>query len=82
MGKKSGFKEVSVKGNPGSKDANFSKYWDFSAPAYDQRTSCFITAGTDYGVGKNQPVGHSGDAKQRVPCMPFGRVNTMKIDET
>lgn len=31
--------------------------WDFDMPKYDQRSSCFISAGTDYGVGKNQPVG-------------------------
>lgn len=31
--------------------------WDFKAPSYDNRTSCSISAGNDYGVGFNQPVG-------------------------
>lgn len=55
--------------------------WDFRCPQYDQRTSCFVNAGTHYGVGHNQPVGHHGEPKERVPCMPFGRVNTMEVDE-
>lgn len=55
--------------------------WDFTAPHYDQRSSCFVNAGVNYGVGINQPVGHKGDAKPRVGCMPFGRVDTMRVDE-
>ena len=31
--------------------------WDFRCPQYDQRSSCFLNAGTDYGVGHRQPVG-------------------------
>lgn len=31
--------------------------WSFKAPCYDNRTSCSISAGNDYGVGFNQPVG-------------------------
>lgn len=46
--------------------------WDFSCPQYDQRSSSFINAGTDYGVGHRQPVGHSGDPKARVSVLPFG----------
>ncbi len=55
--------------------------WDFTCPQYDHRTSSFVNAGTHYGVGKKQPVGNSGNPKTRVPTMPFGKVNTMKIDE-
>lgn len=31
--------------------------WDFKAPTYDNRTSCSISAGHDYGVGFTQPIG-------------------------
>jgi hypothetical protein len=33
------------------------KEWSFKAPRYDQRTSCSIPAGDDYGVGFTNPVG-------------------------
>ena len=55
--------------------------WEATCPQYDQRSSNFVNVGTHYGVGINQPVGHEGNPKQRVPCMPFGHVNTMRIDE-
>lgn len=55
--------------------------WDFRCPQYDQRSSNFLNAGTDYGVGHAQPIGHAGNPKERVPCLPYGRVNTMRDDE-
>jgi len=55
--------------------------WDFRCPQYDQRSSNFINAGTHYGIGRNQPVGHEGNPKQRVPTMPFGRPTTMRDDD-
>jgi hypothetical protein len=55
--------------------------WNFECPQYDQRTSCFVNAGTKYGIGHRQPVGHDGEPKMRVPTMPFGRPTTMKVDE-
>ena len=55
--------------------------WDFRCPQYDQRSSNFINAGTHYGVGRNQPVGHAGNPKQRVSTLPYGRVDTMTVDE-
>lgn len=55
--------------------------WDFRCPEYDQRTGPFVSVGTNYGVGHNQPVGREGNPKQRVATMPFGRVNTMKVNE-
>jgi len=55
--------------------------WDFRCPQYDQRSSNFVNAGTHYGVGINQPVGHAGNPKQTVPCLPMGRVETMRVDD-
>lgn len=65
------------KPNDGSKSMG----WDFTCPQYDQRSSCFVNAGTHYGTAHNQPVGHKGDPKQRVSVMPFGKPNTMEVDE-
>ncbi len=53
--------------------------WDFRCPQYDQRTSCFIKAGTDYGVGHRQPVGSKEATKGTVPVLPFGKVDTMDL---
>lgn len=57
--------------------------WDFTCPQYDQRSSCFINAGTNYGVGRNQPVGHVGNPKTVASTLPQDRrkVKTMRIDE-
>jgi hypothetical protein len=55
--------------------------WDFRCPQYDQRSSNFVNAGTHYGVGIKQPVGHKGDPKTRVDVLPFGRPETMRVDE-
>jgi hypothetical protein len=54
--------------------------WDFRCPAYDERTSCFVSAGTHYGVGHKQPVGHHGNPSKG-SAIPQGRVTTMRIDE-
>lgn len=55
--------------------------WDFRCPQYDQRSSNFVNAGTHYGVGINQPIGHEGNPKSRVDVLPYGRVNTMRDDQ-
>ena len=57
--------------------------WDFTCPQYDQRTSCFVNAGTHYGVGHRQPVGRMGDPKQMAPTLPQDRkgVHAMQVDE-
>jgi len=55
--------------------------WDFRCPQYDQRSSCFVNAGTHYGKANKQPVGHVGNPKERADCLPFGRVNTLKTYE-
>lgn len=56
--------------------------WDFRCPQYDQRSSNFVNAGTNYGIGHKQPVGHMGNPKERVSTLPFGKPETMTIDET
>lgn len=79
---KSGFKDPaaikSQKPNDKPVDGKNSP-WDFRCPQYDQRSSVFVNAGTDYGVGIKQPVGSKNDPKMRVDCLPFGHVNTMKV---
>lgn len=41
--------------------------WDFRCPQYDQRSSCFVKAGTDYGKGITQPIGREKGAKEDPP---------------
>jgi hypothetical protein len=55
--------------------------FNFEQPHYDERSSCYVNAGSHHGVGHKQPVGHHGDPKQDVPCLPKGKVKTMKDDE-
>jgi len=55
--------------------------WDFSCPQYDERSSNFINAGTHYGVGHTQPVGHVGNPKEKAATLPTGRVKTMRDDD-
>lgn len=51
--------------------------WNFDQPPYDERTSCFIPGGTNYGVGHAQPI---GKFKASGYAVPVGRVNTLKTD--
>lgn len=74
---KSGFKDPIAP--PSGKEKK--SPWDYRCPTYDERTSCYVNAGSHYGVGHTNPVGHDGKVKQRVPTMPFGKVNTMKVDD-
>lgn len=53
--------------------------WDFRCPQYDERTSCFVKAGTNYGIGIKQPVGSENDSGKSP--IPFGRVNTLNTYE-
>ncbi len=55
--------------------------WDFRCPQYDQRSSNFVNAGTHYGVGINQPVGHEGNPKAQANCLPKSRVDTLQNDD-
>lgn len=62
------------------KNEKKTKPYSFEQPKYDERSSCFVNTGSHYGVGHRQPVGHDGKVKQSVPCMPMGRVNTLRVD--
>ena len=55
--------------------------WDFRCPQYDQRSSNFINAGTHYGVGHRQPVGHTGNPTQLADVLPQGRMDTTQDDD-
>lgn len=52
--------------------------WNYEMPAYDERTSCFIRAGDDLGVGHRTPVGKD---KASPYAVPMGRHKTMRTDE-
>ena len=74
---KSGFKDpIAVKEGKSIKSP-----FDFTCPPYDERTSCYINAGSHYGVGHRQPVGHTGNPASKSACLPEGRVKTMQDDE-
>jgi hypothetical protein len=55
--------------------------WDFRCPQYDQRSSNFVNAGTHYGIGHRQPVGHQDNPKQVVDVLPRTRMNTLQDDD-
>ena len=74
---KTGFTEP----NPVPKDKKMKSPWNFDAPQYDERTSCFVNTGSHYGVGITQPVGHHGNPKDKVAALPRGKVKGMKDDE-
>ena len=81
---KSGFKDpIAIKRqSPMDKPVDGKKSpWDFTCPQYDQRSSCYVSAGTKYGVGHKQPVGREGAPKQFVDVLPQGRVKAMDVDE-
>lgn len=63
---------------PRIKETKEKNPWNFKAPCYDQRT--MISAGDNYGTGFNQPVGRKGNPKTRVDVLPFGKVETMRVD--
>jgi len=75
---KTGFIDpIAVKGESKSKKSP----WDFQQPHYDERSSCYINAGSHYGVGHTQPVGHEGNPKSMASTLPEHRAKTMKVDE-
>jgi hypothetical protein len=83
---KSGFKDpISIKKQDPKDRPEDGKNspWDFRCPQYDQRSSCFVNAGTHYGVGHAQPVGHMGNPSSMAGTLPMDRrsVKTMKCDE-
>lgn len=52
--------------------------WNFRCPSYDERTSCYVNAGSHHGIGHRQPVGHEGSPKSHAPTLPYGRPKTME----
>ena len=38
---------------------------------YDERSSCFVHMGADYGLGRKTPVGNRGKTLKEVPTMPM-----------
>jgi prolyl-tRNA editing enzyme YbaK/EbsC (Cys-tRNA(Pro) deacylase) len=81
---KSGFKDPTAIKSQRPKDHPVDSKkspWDFKCPQYDERSSSFVNAGTHYGVGHIQPVGHKEHPKQFVDVLPQGRVRTMRDDE-
>lgn len=66
---------------PKVKESKKGSPWDFRCPEYDERSSCYVNAGSHYGVGFTNPIGHVGKVKQRVPTMPFGHKQGMETDE-
>jgi len=81
---KSGFSDpIKIKDqNPEDKPKDGVKSpWDFRCPQYDQRSSNFVNAGTHYGVGHRQPVGHEGNPKSTVAALPRTRKDTQQDDD-
>lgn len=39
---------------------------------YDERSSDFVQAGTNYGQGFRVPVGHTSNPKSKVDALPYG----------
>ena len=54
--------------------------WSFECPPYDQRSSCYVDAGSHYGIGKKTPVGHMDNPKSKVATLPFSK-KAPKVDE-
>jgi hypothetical protein len=69
---KTGFKSVIKE----DKEKKVKSPWTFHQPPYDERSSCFVSAGTHHGVGHKQPVGSLTHKKENV--IPKGRVNTLQ----
>lgn len=75
---KTGFKDpIAPKGNSKGMKSPF----NFEAPHYDERSSCYVNAGGHFGVGHRQPVGNHRNAKDKVEILPAGRVKTMEVSK-
>jgi hypothetical protein len=72
---KSGFKDP-VDTKKGKEQKN---PWDFRCPEYDERSSCYVSAGSHNGVGHRNPVGHKDGPKLRAATLPYGRPATMDV---
>lgn len=75
---KTGFKDpIAVK----DESKKMKSPWNFDCPHYDERSSCFVNAGSHYGVGHRQPVGYKGNPSQMAATLPEHKAKTMKIDD-
>lgn len=72
---KTGFKDSLEVKNPKEKK----NPWSFKAPEYDERSSCFVNAGSCYGVGHKQPIGKDRTSKKDV--IPKGKISTMQTQK-
>lgn len=46
------------------------KEWTYNAPSYDNRTSCSISAGDNYGIGRTNPIGKESAAPMSAGPIP------------
>jgi len=53
--------------------------WNFSQPSYDQRSSCFVKAGTNFGECQKQPIGSTSNPKNASEMLPMS--NRVKMAE-
>ncbi len=53
--------------------------WDFTCPHYDERSSCYVNAGSHEGVGYRQPVGSKTHSMKG--GVPVGKTMGMTVDE-
>lgn len=53
--------------------------WNFNAPKFEESSSCFVNAGTHYGVGYKQPIGRRGNPETKAKVLPFGHINTQNL---
>lgn len=71
---KTGFKDA-LKVKEGK---NVKSPWNYECPPYDERSSCFVNAGTNYGVGHKTPVGSTKHNSKY--AVPVGHPHDMKVD--
>lgn len=86
ISEKSGFVETNKINSQRPKDKPVdgkNSPWDFRCPQYDERSSNFVNAGTHYGVGLRQPVGHPGIPSKDADTLPKrgSKVKTLRDDE-
>ncbi len=55
--------------------------WNYDQPEYDERSSCYVNAGSHYGVGHRQPLGHAGNPKMYASTLPNKHPQGMRDDE-
>lgn len=70
---KKGFKDATAI----KEGKNIKSPWNFECPPYDERSSCYVNAGTNYGVGHKTPIGKT---KASGYAVPVGHPHTMKDD--